>query len=563
MGNHLRYLSKPVTDCYSEKGFGNSYTYSAALMQGWRKHQEDRFVCIPDFYEGYGYFGIYDGHGGFEIAEFLRQKLHLEILAALRAQNDVELALHLGFLACDASILEPENMAALNEMVEEENKGGIASKILKHKKSPEESETSDDDQSQHAGPSKKICTENLSNATTSAETIIQDICQHIAGPSQESKSSKKDSKGMDIEKPIQYLLNDDIEPSDPEDEDYDFDEAEESSSTESDEESSSISVDEFFNSEPGYLSGSTATVAIVSGSRVFIANVGDSRCVLSRNREAIDLSLDHKPDDPRELARISLNGGSVSGDGRVNNCLNLSRAFGDYKFKGDSFIPTQQCITAEPYVTSIFIHDEDDFLVIASDGIWNSMDSQDVVDYIHVRLRDQDCNLEDICEELFQFILAPDSNNDGSGCDNMSCIIIKFQGDDAYFSRESVSNKVAAKSSAIEKEENFIKTSHETRQLSADGSSKNVSSPDKETIWNQDQNNAHITVHNSVKPIQYSGNIDKNELLLRLLKIDKNIYIKLLDYIANFRFSECWWVNGLSNYDLNDFLRQNHALLLK
>ncbi|GFY49563.1 protein phosphatase 1G [Trichonephila inaurata madagascariensis] len=514
MGNQMRYLSKPVTDCHSEKGFGNSFTYSAALMQGWRKSQEDRYICISDFYKGCGFFGVYDGHGGTEIAQFLRQNLHLEILDVLHSNDDVELALYLGFLSCDVSIVSPENIAALNEMVEEESKG-IASQILKHKKSLEADDTSsDEDHSQHAGPSKKMCTESLSNAATSAQTLIQNICQHIAGPSQESKSSEQDSdEVMDIEKPIQYLLNDDIEPSDPEDEDYDFDEDEESSSTECDEESNAISAEEFFKSEPGYLSGSTATVAVISESRIYVANVGDSRCVLSRNGQAMDMSVDHKPNDPSERYRIVNAGGSVSDDGRVNNCLNLSRAFGDYKFKGDSFVPTQQCITAEPYITSIDIQKEDDFLVIASDGIWNSMNSQDVIDYINIRLEASDCSLKDICEELFQFILAPDKDNDGSGCDNMCCIIIKFHNDDANFSKESsVSNKVTSlESSLIKREDNFkIETSHETCLVSADGTStKNVSSPDKETISNQDQNNAHLSTHNSKESIRYSLNIER------------------------------------------------------
>ncbi|GFX33001.1 probable protein phosphatase CG10417 [Trichonephila clavipes] len=443
-----------------------------------------------------------------EIAEFLRQKLHLEILGVLHSNDDVELALYLGFLSCDVSILSPENIAALNEMVEEENKG-------------------------------------VSNAATSAQTLIQDICQHIAGPSQESKSSEQGSdEVMDIEKPIQYLLNDDIEPSDPEDEDYDFDEDEESSSTESDEESNAISAEEFFKSEPGYLSGSTATVAVVSESRIYVANVGDSRCVLSRNGQAIDMSVDHKPDDPSERYRIVNAGGSVSDDGRVNNCLNLSRAFGDYKFKGDSFVPAQQCITAEPYVTSIDIQKEDDFLVIASDGIWNSMNSQDVIDYINIRLAASDCSLKDICEELFQFILAPDKDNDGSGCDNMCCIIIKFHNDNANFSKESsVSNKVTSlESSLIKREDNLkIEASHETCHVSADGTStKNVSSSDKETISNQDQNNARLSTHNSKESIRYSLSIGKNELLSRLLRIYENIYSKLLDHVCNFRFSEYW-----------------------
>lgn len=59
-----------------------------------------------------------------------------------------------------------------------------------------------------------------------------------------------------------------------------------------------------------------------------MANVGDSRCVLSDNGEAVDMSSDHKPEDPVETKRINRAGGKVTADGRVNNGLNLSRALG-------------------------------------------------------------------------------------------------------------------------------------------------------------------------------------------------------------------------------------------
>lgn len=69
-------------------------------------------------------------------------------------------------------------------------------------------------------------------------------------------------------------------------------------------------------------------MAIVKGNEVIVANIGDSRCVLSRDGEAVDLSVDHKPEDEEELQRIEEAGGKVTQDGRVNGGLNLSRAFG-------------------------------------------------------------------------------------------------------------------------------------------------------------------------------------------------------------------------------------------
>lgn len=59
-----------------------------------------------------------------------------------------------------------------------------------------------------------------------------------------------------------------------------------------------------------------------------MANAGDSRCVISINGKAEAMSIDHKPDDEKELARIKKAGGEVF-EGRVNGNLNLSRAIGD------------------------------------------------------------------------------------------------------------------------------------------------------------------------------------------------------------------------------------------
>lgn len=85
--------------------------------------------------------------------------------------------------------------------------------------------------------------------------------------------------------------------------------------------------------EPGKDSGCTAVVALLNGRDLYVANAGDSRCVVCRNGKAIDMSLDHKPEDEEESARIINAGGRVTLDGRVNGGLNLSRAIGDHAYK--------------------------------------------------------------------------------------------------------------------------------------------------------------------------------------------------------------------------------------
>ncbi len=81
--------------------------------------------------------------------------------------------------------------------------------------------------------------------------------------------------------------------------------------------------------QPGSDSGCTAVVALLRGRHLYVANAGDSRCVVSRGGKALDMSVDHKPEDDIERKRIEAAGGKVTLDGRVNGGLNLSRALGE------------------------------------------------------------------------------------------------------------------------------------------------------------------------------------------------------------------------------------------
>lgn len=69
-------------------------------------------------------------------------------------------------------------------------------------------------------------------------------------------------------------------------------------------------------------------MALLKGQELYVANAGDSRCVVCRGGQAIEMSLDHKPEDDAEMKRIIMAGGKVTADGRVNGGLNLSRALG-------------------------------------------------------------------------------------------------------------------------------------------------------------------------------------------------------------------------------------------
>ncbi|CAA3027449.1 probable phosphatase 2C 39 [Olea europaea subsp. europaea] len=111
--------------------------------------------------------------------------------------------------------------------------------------------------------------------------------------------------------------------------------------------------------------GSTAVTAIlINCEKLVIANVGDSRAVISKNGVARQLSVDHEPDNERD--NIESRGGFVTkfpGDvPRVDGQLAVARAFGDKCLK--------EHLSSEPDIVVEFIDDETEFVILASDGIW-------------------------------------------------------------------------------------------------------------------------------------------------------------------------------------------------
>ncbi|CAN0360587.1 unnamed protein product, partial [Ectocarpus sp. 13 AM-2016] len=104
-----------------------------------------------------------------------------------------------------------------------------------------------------------------------------------------------------------------------------------------------------------------------------------SRAVLCRGGVAVALSHDHKPMSVTEKRRIEGAGGFVNAAGRVNGNLNLSRSIGDLKYKANKELPpADQMITAEPDLKSVEVTDEDRFMILACDGVWDCMTSQEV-----------------------------------------------------------------------------------------------------------------------------------------------------------------------------------------
>ncbi|OTA95075.1 hypothetical protein M434DRAFT_70029 [Hypoxylon sp. CO27-5] len=189
-----------------------------------------------------------------------------------------------------------------------------------------------------------------------------------------------------------------------------------------------LATDRAILSDPQYeeeVSGCTACCGLITSEKIYIANAGDSRSVLGVKGRAKPLSFDHKPQNEGEKARITAAGGFVD-FGRVNGNLALSRAIGDFEFKKSAELsPEQQIVTAYPDVVSHELSDDDEFLVIACDGIWDCQSSQAVIEFVRRGIAAKQ-DLDKICENMMDNCLASNSETGGVGCDNMTMIIVGF-----------------------------------------------------------------------------------------------------------------------------------------
>ncbi|KAH8901000.1 PP2C-domain-containing protein [Thozetella sp. PMI_491] len=189
-----------------------------------------------------------------------------------------------------------------------------------------------------------------------------------------------------------------------------------------------LATDRAILNDPKYedeVSGCTACVGLITDEKIYTANAGDSRSVLGVKGRAKPLSFDHKPQNEGEKARITAAGGFVD-FGRVNGNLALSRAIGDFEFKKSAELsPQDQIVTAFPDVEVHDLTDDDEFLVIACDGIWDCQSSQAVIEFVRRGIAAKQ-DLDKICENMMDNCLASNSETGGVGCDNMTMVIVGF-----------------------------------------------------------------------------------------------------------------------------------------
>lgn len=403
-------LTSPKRECKSELVNKDEINFAIVSMQGWRRFMEDAHsysVALSNF--NVLYFGVFDGHSGGEVSKYCARHLHECIASKLNAyttlsEDNIRMVLESSFMAMDVEIVKEDGQKELKELAiidephpELNSKAEALGRFLLERakkkrlelKMNEAVDSTDNDDDEMAPPRAKM--QRCRSLTLDGNDYLElgtARANMMQLPMEVLKSNGKENEhGLLSENEGERLASS---------------------------------------------AGSTALVALIYDNVLYVANAGDSRCVIGRNGLAFDMSMDHKPDIESEKVRILKAGGFVK-NGRVNGHLNLSRAIGDMSFKKNRYLsPAMQVITCHPDVLVEPICKQDEFIILACDGIWECMDSQTVVLFIQSRLLQhrgkRDAQLaSEIIQELFDTCISNNRNgyrNCGIGLDNMTATLV-------------------------------------------------------------------------------------------------------------------------------------------
>ena len=203
-------------------------------------------------------------------------------------------------------------------------------------------------------------------------------------------------------------------------------------------------------------SGSCALILLIINETLYVANLGDSRCVISLKNGRIlkDVTRDHKPSYPYEKERILLNNGAlyqtetpinykednieifkdkvILGPIRVNpGRLSVSRTIGDAEAKIPAYGGKLNVIISEPDIYTYNLEKEDvDFVLMGCDGIYDKLSSKEILDCAWMLLNDPhkkyNKDLNSSCGNIVDMILRMAMIS--KSYDNVTCVMAAFKG---------------------------------------------------------------------------------------------------------------------------------------
>ncbi|XP_023932955.1 protein phosphatase 1F isoform X1 [Lingula anatina] len=159
-------------------------------------------------------------------------------------------------------------------------------------------------------------------------------------------------------------------------------------------------------------SGSTGVSVLMRGNKLHTAWLGDSQALLVRDGTPIQLMKPHKPEREDERKRIEGLGGCVIwfGAWRVNGALSVSRAIGDADHK--------PYVSGEPDVSTVQLDGTEDYIILACDGMWDTIPYNDLVNLIYEHFDTNKGTRDNIAEALVK-----EAKTRGSS-DNISVIVV-------------------------------------------------------------------------------------------------------------------------------------------
>ncbi|CAH1430967.1 unnamed protein product [Lactuca virosa] len=175
------------------------------------------------------------------------------------------------------------------------------------------------------------------------------------------------------------------------------------------------------NSSVDISSGTTALTTFIFGRKMVVANAGDCRAVLGKRGRAIELSNDHKPNSVTERHRIEKLGGVIY-DGYLNGQLSVARALGDWHMKFPKGSGSGCPLSSEPELQEVLLMEEDEFVIMGCDGLWDVMSSQCAVTIARKELMIHN-DPERCSKELVREALKRNT------CDNLTVVVVCFSPD--------------------------------------------------------------------------------------------------------------------------------------
>ena len=163
-------------------------------------------------------------------------------------------------------------------------------------------------------------------------------------------------------------------------------------------------------------SGTTAICVLATAGRLAVANAGDCRAVLSRGGKAQDLSSDHTLALESERARIEkMDPRAINSNGRLFGLLAVTRSLGDLNFPG--------LVIAQPEIELVDLTPEDEFVIVASDGVWGAMTSQEAVNYVRrCAVEENSYDAQDLAAKLMHKAVSLKAGD----ADNVTVCILSF-----------------------------------------------------------------------------------------------------------------------------------------